>query len=116
MDKSRVNRHFFDLILESNALGEQSKLAFEFKTYKTEKPITGIGNTKQWINRIMAMYYRRDLAIKDISRVTLVVEIKEIFEQVKKILSEYTIPDEISVVLVSNDQIADEYVVNKTIG
>lgn len=104
------DNRMYDLIVDTNAVsgGKTGKWAFEFKTYKTEMPITGIGNTARWIDQMMARFYRGEAGVDKIS---LVVERKEIYLQTIERLKDYTIPDEMSVILISGGHVKSEFIV-----
>lgn len=102
--KVEPNNRMFDLVLNTDVIGGNGKWAFEFKARRNQEPV-GMGFTRRWLDKIMAMFYRGEL---DVARVSLVVEQRQIFEQVAMLLSKYEISDEISVILLVGDRIWDE--------
>ena len=106
-----VGKSRYDMVVETDALGEVSKWAFEFKAVTLN--FTGLGNIRDWISRIMECFY---LNKGEIRRISLVVENREVFEKIKKWLSDYSIPDEFSVLYIGDNQVLEEYIVDKTDG
>ena len=106
-----VGRFRYDMVLETDALGGLSKWAFEFKAVTVN--FMGLGNVRNWISRIMECFY---LNKGEIRRISLVVENKEVFEKLKKCLNDYSIPDEFSILHIGDNQVLDEYIVDKTDG
>lgn len=102
----RKAREEFDFQLITDAVGNDGRWLVEVKTLVIDKLQSG--RFQSWINRAMAVYYRGE----KVGRISMAVEDKLMFEQIKSRLSEFTIPDEISVLLVSVSRgaILDEYV------
>ena len=75
----------------------------------------GSGRTMQWLTMTMALFYCGAI---DAERVSVVVDHREIFEQLKRRCQDVTIPDELSIILVDINgmRVADEYVLNKKEG
>ena len=112
----RQSRYLCDFEIETNALGKaESRWLFEVKSsLGTGKLPAGMGSTRVWLDSAMAAYYRGE----KIGRVSMVVDRKVIFDQVKQILQETPIRDEISVILVSvgGGKILEEFVAPMTDG
>ena len=74
----------------------------------------GIGKTKIWLDSAMAYYYEGGVA----GRISLIVDLKSVFDQIKERLSGLTLKDEISVILISTatGEIVEEYVAPLTDG
>ena len=105
-----------DFSLRTNALGAENALwIIECKTMTQYSMLPiGSGRSRIWIDRAMAYYYCGGKA----ARISLVVDHSAVFEQMKKRMSVYTIPNEISVILISTKQgkVLDEYVAPLTGG
>lgn len=100
--KSRI----CDFEIITNAVGNGGRWLVEVKGSFSETP--GLGRFQHWLDGAMAAYYRGEKA----GRISLAVDNRGIFEQVKHRLAELLIPDEISVILFSigSGRIQDEYV------
>lgn len=102
---------FADFVIKTNALGaEESRWIVECKMMSQYSMLPiGSGRSKIWIDSAMAYYYCGGEA----GRISLIVDNRAVFEQMKKKMSELTVPDEISVILISTSQgkILDEYAV-----
>lgn len=103
----------FDIMLKTDAVDHGEGIwAFEFKMLSPDPRISGIptgaGRTYQCMNMIMSKFYT---GTANADKVSIVVEHRNIFEQLKQKYSQYCIPDEISFVLISGNCIADEYVI-----
>jgi hypothetical protein len=100
----------FDFTLSSDALsdepGTNEAWAFEIMTSSGGHPM--LRRVKERLNMIMAEYYKGYPA----RRITLVTESKLVFDSAKETLAPLTIPNEISVMLVSTaeKQILDEFI------
>ena len=75
----------------------------------------GYGRTMQWLTMTMALFYCGGV---DAQRVSIVVDRREIFEQLKNSCQDVTIPDELSIILIdiNGARVVDEYVLNKKEG
>lgn len=75
---------------------------------------TGVEKTKIWLNNAMALYYSGENA----GRISIIVNNRTVFEQIRELMSHYKIPDEISVILVSTEKqkVLDEYVMSLSDG
>ena len=108
----------YDFALQTNALKkEKGKWYFDCKMSLGRPggmPV-GSGRTMQWLTMTMALFYCGSI---DAERVSIVVDRREIFEQLKRRCRTVTIPDEISITLVDINEmrVADEYVLNKKEG
>lgn len=105
-----VSRYICDFELVTDALRGSGRWLFEIKlsSGRSMKLPTGVGSTRIWIDSAMAAYYRGET----MSRVSLVVDRQIVFSQVKDILAQTKIRDEISVMLISlpKMQVIDEFV------
>ena len=103
-------RMLADFTLRTNAISDEEGLwLVECKMTSQYSLISvGYGRAQLWIDAAMAYYYRGDEA----GRISLVVERREVFEQMKSRMSELSIPNEISVILISirEGRILEEYV------
>ena len=104
------NRMISDFSLRTNALGYEDTLwMIECKMMSQYSMLPmGYGRSQIWMNSAMAYYYQGGKA----GRISLIVDHKEVFEQIKNGLAELTIPNEISVILISTKagKILDEYI------
>ena len=99
-----------DFAIKTDALSNNEDVwLFECKmlSAQSQYPV-GIGRTRIWIDSAMAYYYKGKTA----GRLTLVVDRKEVFENVKETLKEYLLNDEISVMYISPNQgkVMEEYI------
>ena len=95
-----------DFQIVTDAVGNGGRWLVEVKNLVVDNPQQG--RVRAWINSAMAVYYCGE----KVGRISMAVENRQIFEQIKCRLSEFTINDEISVLLisVSRGMILDEYV------
>lgn len=95
-----------DFQVITDAVGNGGRWLVEVKTLVVDNPQRG--RIQAWIDSAMAVYYRGE----KVGRISMVVENRQMFEQIKGRLSGFTINDEISVLLVSvsRGMILDEYV------
>lgn len=107
-NEKKNNLYIHDLIVETSEGDVTRRWAFDFKAVRTHGMPVGIGFTSRWIDQAMASFYRGDAMV---DKITLVVERRMIFEQIKERLSQYKIPDEMSVMLLGSNRIVDEYTV-----
>lgn len=103
----------FDLYLKTDAVSHGSGVwAFEFRMMSPDPGIsgipTGMGRTERCVDRIMSSFYTGTAGA---DKVSVVVEHRAIFEQLKSRYSELCVPNEISFILISGDHISDEYVI-----
>ena len=99
-----------DFAIKTDALSSKEDVwLFECKmlSAQSQYPV-GIGRTRIWIDSAMAYYYKGKTA----NRLTLVVDRKDIFENVKETLKGYSLKDEVSVMYVSPVQgkVLGEYI------
>ena len=99
-------RRICDFEIRTNALGNGGRWLIETKLVTAHIP--GRGMSQGWVDGAMAAYYRGE----KIGRVSVVVENKLLFDQMKLRLIETSIADEISVLLIpiGSDKVLDEYV------
>ena len=99
-----------DFTLRTNAISDEEALwLVECKMTSQRSMIpVGYGRSQLWLDAAMAYYYRGYEA----GRISLVVDQSEVFEQMKSRMSELSIPNEISVMLISikEGRILKEYV------
>lgn len=103
-----ASRYLCDFEIRTNAVKGERWL-FEVKMYSQYSILpTGVGSSRIWLDSAMAAYYRGE----NIGRVSLVVDHRAIFEQMKERLKEAPIRDEISVILISvgAGKVIDEFV------
>lgn len=103
-------RMIADFTLRTNAVSDEEALWLvdcKMTSQYSMIPV-GYGRAQLWIDAAMAYYYRGDEA----GRISLVVDRREVFEQMKSRMSELSIPNEISVILISirEGRILEEYV------
>jgi len=103
------NAYDFEIITDAIPHGGgrwliETKMMTEYSRY----PV-GSGRTGLWLDSAMAMYYRGE----HVARISLIIDHKVMYEQLKDRLSRLSIADEISIILISTKQgkILDEYVV-----
>lgn len=96
----------FDFELITDAVGNGGRWLVEVKTAFFEK--MGVGPFSDWLDSAMAIYYSGSI----VGRISVLVDHRTVFEQVKNRLSELCIPDEISVILIStaSGRVLDEYI------
>ena len=98
---------FYNFEIVTDALGHDNRSwFFECKTMASPARQTDV--TISWIHQAMVYYYCGGTA----GRISLVVDSAAVYEQIKNRLSEYKIPDEISVILISGrtGRVQKEYV------
>ena len=107
---SRMSRYMCDFEIKTDALKRgDGRWMFEVKMMNTSAKLpAGVGRTMIWVDSAMAAYYRGE----SIGRISLVVDHRIIYEDLKHRLEEQPINDEISIILISVGQgkILDEYV------
>lgn len=108
--ESRQHRMISDFTLKTNALEDEDAcwmVECKMMSQYSMLPIGG-GRAQGWLDSAMAYYYRGGNA----GRISLVVDHRAAFEQMKNRMSELSIPNEISVMLISvrEGRILDEYV------
>ncbi|WP_303725490.1 hypothetical protein [Anaerovibrio lipolyticus] len=101
----------YDMVLETDALGELGKWAFEFKAVTVN--YAGLGSIRGWISSIMESFYVNNGKLK---RISVVIENKDVFEDLRRCLCNYSIPDEFSVLYIGDNQVLDEFIVEKNNG
>lgn len=104
------SRYICDFEIETDALTKGGgRWLFEVKmlTVHTILP-TGYGGSMIWMDSAMAAYYRGE----SIGRVSMVVDHRTMFDQMKERLGRTAIKDEISIILISvgTGKIVEEYV------
>ncbi len=108
-DRAKTTAYDFEIDTDAIPNGE-GRWLFEVKMMSqySRYPV-GIGRTQLWLNSAMATYYRGER----VGRISLVIDHKAMFEQIKHRFSELMIADEISVILISSKQrkVIDEYVI-----
>ncbi len=103
----------YDIVIKTDAVSHgEGRWAFEFKMLSPDPRISGIpagmGRTRQYMDRIMSKFY---MGTAEVDKVSVVVEHKTAFEFIKERYSNICIPDEISIILISGNQVAEEYVI-----
>lgn len=103
----------FDISIKTDAVNHGDGIwAFEFRMISPDPRIsgipTGMGRTQRCMDAIMRMFYT---GTTKVDKVSLVVQHREIFEQLKQRYSELCIPDEISFILIAGNRIVEEYVI-----
>lgn len=109
-----TSRYLCDFEINTNAI-QRERWLFEVKmNSQYSKLPTGVGSTRIWLDSAMAAYYRGE----NIGRVSLVVDRRAIFEQIRDRLKEVPIRDEISVILISigTGRVLEEFVAPMTDG
>ena len=109
-EEAHRSRMMSDFALRTNALGEEEmqwlvecKMMSQYSMFPT-----GFGRSQIWMDSAMAYYYRGGRA----GRISLVVDHIAVFEQMKARMAELSIPNEVSVILISTraGKILEEYV------
>lgn len=111
-------RFDFGIVTDAVGKGKPGKWLFEVKSTRPssadlQRQPTGTGRFRQWLTMVMSIYY---CGLTDADRISYVVDRRVIFEQVKQLLSELRIPNEISVILIHNGRIAEEFVAPTSAG
>ena len=109
-----MQRWDFEVVTDALTQGEGRWLVeVKMLTQYSRFPV-GIGKTKIWLDSVMAYYYMGGVA----GRISLIVDNRTVFDYVKEKMSELTLKDEISVILISTaaGRILDEYVAPLTDG
>ncbi len=106
-------KDIYDILIKTDAVSHgEGRWAFDFKMFSSDPRISGIpvgmGRTRQCVDRIMSKFYTETA---EADKVSVVVERRQIFEQLKSMYSNICIPDEISFILISGNQVAEEYVI-----
>lgn len=104
------SRYLYDFGIQTDALPKGNGLWLVNVRMMSGRVLlpTGMGSTQIWIDSAMAAYYRGE----SIGRISMVVELRSMFEQIKTRLEEVPVRDEISVLLISEGagKIVDEYI------
>ena len=100
----------FDFEITTDAIpngGGRWLIEAKMMTEHSRYPV-GIGRSMIWLNSAMAAYYQGET----VGRISLIVDHRAGFEQIKERLSQLRLADEISVILISTKQrkILEEYV------
>lgn len=100
----------YDIEIITDALNKKEGrwlIDVKMMTAYARQPV-GMEKAMAWIDKAMAAYYMGEKA----DRISLVVDHPIVFEKLKECLSQFVIPDEISVILISTmkGKILDEYV------
>ncbi len=103
----------FDISLKTDAVNHGDGIwAFEFRMFSPDPRIsgipTGMGMTQRCMDAIMRMFY---IGNTKVDKVSLVVQYREIFEQLKQRYSDLCITDEISFILIAGNRVIEEYVI-----
>lgn len=103
----------FDITIKTDAVDRGDGVwAFEFRMMSPDPGVsgipTGMGRTRQCMDMIMRKFYT---GTANADKVSVVVEHRAIFEQLKQRYSGYRIPDEISFILIAGNRVVDEYVI-----
>ena len=109
------NRLRYDFVIETDALsGEPCLWAFDVKLILPMSPLgsPGTGRTRRLLDSIFASFYVRQ---NEYDRVSVVVNRRVIFEQLKKQLCDLSINDSFSIVLVAGSSVVDEFVVTNSV-
>lgn len=109
-EQTKESRYLCDFEVETDALKKgNGRWLLEAKMMSNYAPLpVGSGRTGIWLDSAMAAYYRGE----KIGRVSLIIDYRTTFEQLKKDLARIPIKDEISIILISigEGKILDEYV------
>lgn len=111
----RHGRLRYDFIIETDALsGKPCKWAFDVKLILPMSPLgsPGTGRTRRLLDSIFANFYVEQ---NEYDRVSVIVNHREVFEQLKKQLSNLSIRDSFSIVLVAGSSLVDEFVVTNSV-
>lgn len=115
-DRSLYNRQICDFEVVTDAIphGEGHWLVETKMMTLYGRTPAAIGRTMVWLDRAMAYYYMGKVA----GRISLIVDHRDAFDQLKERLSELTLKDEITVILISTaaGRIIEEYVAPLTDG
>lgn len=105
-----VNTTFqFDGVLTSDAVGKEEGLwAFEFYVPSPKETEFATGAAVRKLDKIMAMLYRDELFLDKIS---LVVTMRSAFDQIVNRVKNYRISDEISIILLNDKKVEDEFII-----
>lgn len=101
----------YDFVVDTDVLtGEIRKWAFDVKLVLPMSPLgpVGSGKTSRLLDYIFARFY---LGQSDFERVSVIVNHRAIFEQLKKRLEDLNIRDSLSIILVAGSCAVDEFVV-----
>lgn len=99
---------YYDLVIKTNAVEQgDRRWAFDFKVARGNG-VPGSGVYSRWIDHAMASFY---CGKAEADKVTLVVEYRDLYEQLVRRLEGYCIPDELSVMLIAGNKIVEEYIV-----
>lgn len=109
-----MQRWDFEVVTDALTHGEGRWLVDTKMTTQYGRFPVGIGSTRNWLYHAMAYYYRGGVA----GRISIIIDNNAVFEQLKERLSELTLKDEISVILISTaaGRILDEYIAPLTDG
>lgn len=105
----------FDFALITDALWEEKKKwLFECKSFLDTSDNTIKRSYEFWLYQAMAAYYSGE----SYGRLSLIVDTKDIFDRIIKMVSNYQIKDEISIILIStvSGRVLDEYIIPLTDG
>jgi transcriptional regulator with XRE-family HTH domain len=109
-EQSRESRYLCDFEIETDALTKgDGRWLVEAKMMTSYTPLpVGSGRTRIWLDSAMAAYYRDE----KVGRISLIVDVRTAFEQLKAELTRVPIRDEISIILISigEGRILDEFV------
>ena len=108
----------YDFALQTDALKSgNGKWYFDCKMSRGGAGVVpvGAGRTMQILTMTMSLFYCEAI---DAQRVSIIVDRREIFEQLKRRCKDITIPDDLSIILVDINgmRVAEEYVLNKKAG
>ncbi len=108
--RARAEVNAFDIEITTDAIpngGGRWLIETKMMTQYSRFPV-GFGRTQIWLDSAMATYYRGE----QVGRISLIIDHREIFNQMKERLSHLRLADEISIILISTKQgkILDEYV------
>lgn len=109
------NRLRYDFVIETDALsGEPCLWAFDVKLILPMSPLgpAGSGRTRRLLDSIFANFYVEQ---NEYDRVSVVVNHREIFKQLKNRLCNLSIRDSFSIVLVAGSSVVDEFVVTNSV-
>lgn len=108
----------YDFALQTDALKQgNGKWYFDCKMSRGGAGVVpvGAGRTMQILTMTMSLFYCEAI---DAQRVSIIVDHRAIFEQLKRRCQDITIPDELSIIFVDINgmRVADEYVLNNIEG
>lgn len=111
----RHGRLRYDFVIETDALsGAPCKWAFDVKLILPTSPLgpIGSGRNRRLLDSIFANFYVEQ---NEYDRVSVIVNHRTVFDQLKKDLCRFSIRDSFSIVLVAGSSVVDEFVVTNSV-